>query len=823
MTYPENFEQKIGFDKIRQLISEKCLSSLGKEHVDKIKFSSKNEIVNKWLQQTDEFVRILNGDREFPVSYFIDVRYSLNRIRPEGTFMDEKELFDLKRSLQTINDIIRFFHPEKETDLIYPALTELAGNIPIFPSLIQKIDKILDKYGKIKDQASTKLTQIRKDMNATLSSISRNLQNILRAAQTEGLVDKDVTPTMRDGRLVIPVAPAFKRKIRGIVHDESASGKTVFIEPEAVVDANNRIRELESQERREIIRILTEFTNNIRPIIPEILQSYSFMAEIDFIRAKALFAEQIHAIKPVLKKEPIIDWSKAIHPLLYLSHQKQNKPVEALDISLNEQARLLIISGPNAGGKSVCLKTVGLLQYMLQCGLLIPLHERSYTGLFERIFIDIGDEQSIENDLSTYSSHLTNMKFFVKNSQQKTLLLIDEFGSGTEPLIGGAIAEALLKRFNKNQSFGVITTHYQNLKQYAEDTEGVINGAMLYDRHLMQPLFKLSIGNPGSSFAIEIARKIGLPEDVIAEASEQVGSDYIEMDKYLQDIVRDKRYWENKRQNIRSQEKRLEELTARYEQDLDSVNKQRKEIIRQAKTEAEKIISNANAKIENTIRQIKEAQAEKEQTKLARQALNEFKASVNTANEEDNQITRKINKLRERQERKKSKKKQTHAEQAFDPVTLNIGDSVRLKGQQNMGTILELDGKQAVIAFGMIKSMVKIDLLEKVSKGQIKKKTRNSTFISSQTTDSMYEKRLNFKLEIDVRGMRGDEALQTVTYFIDDAIQTNTSRVRILHGTGTGILRQLIRDYLHTVPGIKRFHDEHVQFGGAGITVVELD
>lgn len=823
MTYPENFEQKIGFDKIRQLISEKCLSSLGKERVDSISFSAKEEIVNNELQQTDEFVRILHGDREFPANYFIDVRYSLNRIRPEGTFLDEKELFDLKRSLQTISDIIRFFHPDKETDLIYPALTELAGNIPIFPQLIQKIDKILDKYGKVKDQASAELIQIRKDMNATLSSISRNLQNILRSAQAEGLVDKDVAPTMRDGRLVIPVAPAFKRKIRGIVHDESASGKTVFIEPEAVVDANNRIRELENQERREIIRILTEFTNNIRPVIPDILQSYSFMAEIDFIRAKALLADQIHAIKPVLKDEPLIDWSNAIHPLLYLSHQKQNKPVIPLDISLNEKGRLLIISGPNAGGKSVCLKTVGLLQYMLQCGLLIPVHERSYTGLFERIFIDIGDEQSIENDLSTYSSHLTNMKFFVKNSQQKSLLLIDEFGSGTEPLIGGAIAEALLKRFNQNQSFGIITTHYQNLKQYAEDTEGVINGAMLYDRHLMQPLFKLSIGNPGSSFAIEIARKIGLPEDVIAEASEHVGSDYIEMDKYLQDIVRDKRYWENKRQNVRSLEKRLEELTARYEQDLDSVNKQRKEIIRQAKTEAEKIVQNANATIENTIRQIKESQAEKERTKLARQALNEFKTSVSTTNEDDSQITRKINKLRERQDRKKNKKKQAISEPVTDQTIFSVGDSVRLKGQQNVGTILEIDEKQAIIAFGMIKSIVKTDLLEKVSKGQIKKETRKSTFVSSQTTDEMYEKKLNFKLEIDVRGMRGDEALQAVTYFIDDAIQTNASRVRILHGTGTGILRQLIRDYLRTVPGVKHFQDEHVQFGGAGITVVELD
>ncbi|MDR0845529.1 MAG: endonuclease MutS2, partial [Tannerella sp.] len=683
MIYPENFEHKIGFDKIRQHISDKCLSTLGKERVEDLTFSAVKTVVAGQLEQIDEFVRILQGDREFPVSYFMDVRQSLGRIRPEGTFLDEKELFDLKRSLQTIHDIIRFFHSGDESAPAYPTLTKLAGNIPVFPQLIKQIDAILDKYGKIKDHASPELTQIRKEMSATISSISRNLQSILHSAQAEGFVDKDVAPTMRDGRLVIPVAPAFKRKIRGIVHDESASGKTVFIEPEAVVEANNRIRELESRERREIIRILTEFTDNVRPLVPDILHSYTFMAEIDSIRAKALFAGEIHAVKPALEDNPLIDWTGAIHPLLYLSHLKQNKPVEPLDITLNEEGRILLISGPNAGGKSVCLKTVGLLQYMLQCGLLIPMHERSHTGLFEHIFIDIGDEQSIEDDLSTYSSHLTNMKFFDKNSQAHTLLLIDEFGSGTEPLIGGAIAEALLERFNRNHSYGVITTHYRNLKQYAEDNAGVINGAMLYDRHLMQPLFRLSIGNPGSSFAIEIARKIGLPEDLIADASRKVGSDYIDMDKYLQDIVRDKRYWENKRQNIRQQEKRLEELTARYEQSLEAVNKQRKEILSAAKTQAEQIITDANARIENTIREIKEAQAEKERTKSVRQTLDNFKTSLPAAGEND-AVLQKMNSLRKRQERKKQVKKQ-ESKPVSEHKPLSVGDYVRLKGQQAIG------------------------------------------------------------------------------------------------------------------------------------------
>ena len=823
MIYPQNFEQKTEFDKVRRLISDKCLSPLGQERVAEMEFSADYTTVIERLEQTDEFVRILHGEVEFPASFFFDVRYSLKRIRPEGTWLDEKELFDLKRSLQTINDIVRFFRTEEDEEIAYPALTALAGDILVFPQLIGKIDSILDKFGKVKDNASPTLAQIRKEISSTMSGISRSLQSILRNAQSEGVVDKDVTPTMRDGRLMIPVAPAFKRKIKGIVHDESASGKTVFIEPEVVVEANNRVRELEGDERREIMKILTEFTNIVRPMVPDILQSYEFMADIDFIRAKALFAEQVKGIKPVVENVQQVDWARAVHPLLYLSLQKQNKQVIPLDITLDEKKRILIISGPNAGGKSVCLKTVGLLQYMMQCGLLIPLHESSRTGIFSSIFIDIGDEQSIENDLSTYSSHLTNMKYFVKNCNEKTIILIDEFGSGTEPQIGGAIAEALLDRFNRNRSFGVITTHYQNLKHFAEDTEGIVNGAMLYDRHLMQPLFKLSIGNPGSSFAVEIARKIGLPEDVIADASAKVGSDYIDMDKYLQDIVRDKRYWESKRQNIRQQEKKLEDITSRYEKDLEEVNRQRKEIMREAKAEAQRILAEANARIENTVREIKEAQAEKEQTKLARKALEEFKASVESAGEEDDKIARKMAKLQERKERKKQKQNAPAAKQTFNRDVIEVGDNVRLKGQVSAGTVMELQGKQAVVAFGMIKSTVKLEQLEKVSKGQIKKEIQKSTFISSDTTDHMHEKKLNIKQEIDVRGMRGDEALQTVTYFIDDAIQVGASKVRILHGTGTGILRQLIRDYLHSVPGVRHYHDEHVQLGGAGITVVELD
>ena len=831
MIYPQNFEQKIGFDQIRQLLKDKCLSTLGEERVSEMNFSDQFETVEELLNQVTEFVRIIQEEDNFPDQFFFDVRPSLKRVRVEGMYMDEQELFDLRRSLETIRDIVRFLqrNEEEESDHPYPSLKRLAGDIAVFPQLITKIDGILDKYGKIKDNASTELSRIRRELANTMGSISRSLNSILRNAQSDGYVDKDVTLTMRDGRLVIPVAPGLKRKIKGIVHDESASGKTVFIEPAEVVEANNRIRELEGDERREIIRILTTFSNTLRPSIPEILQSYEFLAEIDFIRAKSYFAIQTSSIKPSLENEQLLDWTMAVHPLLQLSLAKHGKKVVPLDIELSTKQRILIISGPNAGGKSVCLKTVGLLQYMLQCGMLVPMHERSHAGLFGSIFIDIGDEQSIEDDLSTYSSHLTNMKIMMKSCNERSLILIDEFGGGTEPQIVGAIAEAVLKRFNIKHTFGVITTHYQNLKHFAEDHEGVVNGAMLYDRHLMQALFQLQIGNPGSSFAVEIARKIGLPEDVIADASEIVGSEYINADKYLQDIVRDKRYWEGKRQTIRQRERQMEETIARYQSEMEELQKSRKEIIRQAKEEAERLLQESNARIENTIRTIKEAQAEKEKTRLARQELAEFRESMDslTSKEQEDKIARKMEKLKEKQNRKKEKKQnvpkeQQAAQQTPQVAPITEGCPVRIKGQSSVGEVLEINGKNAVVAFGSIKTTVKLERLERSNATPQKQEPAKSTFVSNQTQDSMYEKKLNFKQDIDVRGMRGDEALQAVTYFVDDAILVGMSRVRILHGTGTGILRTLIRQYLQTVPGIRHFADEHVQFGGAGITVVDL-
>ncbi|GHT77792.1 endonuclease MutS2 [Bacteroidia bacterium] len=819
MIYPQNFEQKIGFDKIREGITARCLSPLGEEKVGEMAFSTQYDTVRKQLYQTHEFTRILQEEDNFPSDYFFDVRESLKKIRIEGTYLLARELFDIRRSLETIQEIVRFFRLKKENDdKVYPHLQELVEDVASFPQLLKQIDQILDKFGEIKDTASPELSRIRQQLIQTTNSISKTLNRILRTAQSEGLVDKETSPTMRDGRLMIPISPAFKRKLKGIVHDESATGKTVFIEPAEVVEANNKIRELEGEEKREIVRILTAFTNNIRPEIPEIIHSYHFLAEIDFIRAKALFGLDIEAILPVLEEEPQIDWIRAIHPLLYLSHKKQNKPVVPLDIEMSK--RILIVSGPNAGGKSVLLKTVGLLQYMLQSGLLIPVSERSKTGIFKDIFLDIGDEQSIENDLSTYSSHLTNMKFMVKNANPQSLILIDEFGGGTEPQIGGAIAEALLNRFNEKQSFGIITTHYQNLKTYAEEHDSVLNGAMLYDRHEMKPLFKLSIGNPGSSFAIEIARKIGLPEDVIAEASERVGQDYIDMDKYLQDIVRDKRYWESKRQHIRQQEKRLEELTERYNANMEKVENQRKEILAKAKADAERLLADTNAQIEKTIREIKEAQAEKEKTREVRKTLEDFKQSVSLP--VNSSVIAGLTRNPKKNVKQPKRGGQEIAGQASND-TLKAGDTVRIKGQRTAGEILEIKGKNAIVAFGAIKTTTKLDQLEHVSRNQLKKEASAINVYVANHSDVLSEKKKHFKLEIDLRGMRGDEALQAVTYYIDDAIQCNAGRVRILHGTGTGALRQIVREYLKTVPGILRFQDEHIQFGGTGITVVEFE
>ena len=841
MIYPENFEQKIGFHEVRAMIKSRCLSSLGKELVDEIQFGSDCGQINELLNQTREFRRLMAENVEFPMKYFFDVREPLKRIRIKGTHLETEELFDLRRSMETIDDIVGFFNKESDEGDVpaYPSLKRLTDDVRTFPNIIQRIDQILDKYGRIKDSASAELQSIRRELSKTENSISRTLYNILHTAQSSGLVEKDVTPTLRDGRLVIPVAPAMKRRISGIVHDESATGKTVFIEPTEVVEANNRIRELENEERREIIRILTELTDEIRPVAEDILHSFHILSDIDFIHAKAETAEAMEAFEPTVTDEPQIDFIRAIHPLLRTSLERQGKHVVPLDITLKTDQRIIVISGPNAGGKSVCLKTVGLLQYMLQCGLSVSIGDRSKAGIFKNIMIDIGDEQSIEDDLSTYSSHLQNMKQMIRNGNENTLLLIDEFGTGTEPQIGGAIAEAVLKQFWKKKAFGVITTHYQNLKHFAEEHQGIVNGAMLYDRHEMRPLFQLSIGRPGSSFAIEIARKTGLPEEVIADASEIVGSEYIQSDKYLQDIVRDKRYWEGKRQTIHQREKDIERTIEHYETSLSDIERSRKEILRRAKEQAEELLNETNRRIENAIREIRESQAEKEETKRIREELNTLRAEVSEIDTRATaeMIEKKMAQIQARQERTQKRKERKRAEaeqraQESNGVTtakaieknekpaLEVGDSVRIKGLTSIGRLEQIDGKMAVVVFGDMRTRMPIERLIRSEK-PLEVPTAN-TSISRTTRETIDERRKNFHQDLDVRGMRGDEALNAVQYFIDDATLVGMSRVRILHGKGNGILRQLIRQYLSTLPNVTHYADEHVQFGGSGITVVDL-
>ena len=857
MIYPDNFERKIGFSEVRTLLKGRCMSSLGTEWVDHhVTFSTDFDTVRESLAQAQEFARFMATEEDVYEENFYDVRQPLMRIRPERTYLEELDLFDLKRSLQTVVSLVRFLRAARDEDKgealdaetaeaspsetgttpLYPALTRMTDGVGCFPQLIARIDRVLNKYGKIKDTATPELLNIRHTIEVTSRGISHSLRSIINQAQADGYIDRDVSPTLRDGRLVIPVAPALKRKIKGIIHDESATGKTVFIEPAAVVDANNRIRELKAAERREIIRILQILSSEIRPHIKDILHSMQFLAHI----ALAVFSEQFACVVPRLQAEPRIDWVEARHPLLQQSLERHGKKMNPLDVTLRDRARLLLISGPNAGGKSVCLKTVGLLQYMLQCGLPVPARENSCAGIFDDIFIDIGDEQSLENDLSTYSSHLLNMKAMMKNCSSRSLLLIDEFGSGTEPQIGGALAEAILRKFVDRNACGIITTHYQNLKHFAESSPNVANGAMLYDRSKMQPLFMLQIGNPGSSFAVEIARKIGIPDDVIRYASDLVGKDYVMSDKYLQDIVRDKMYWENKRRNIHDREKKLEQTISHYEEELTTLSQRKREVLSDARQEAERLLQASNAAIENTIRAIKESQADRERTRAARQELQDFRDEMKEKADraQDDAITRKMDQIRRRQERKKNapaarptlgnllgalaadKGAPAAPAKAVKP---QVGHYVRIKGQTSVGVVQSLQGKTARVLFGVMTTTVPLNRLEvtdrpaeKISPSQV------STFISKETRDAVYEKKLHFRPELDVRGMRGEEALSAVHYFIDDAILLEQHRVRILHGTGTGALRTVIRQYLDTVGGVTHYRDEDIRFGGAGITVVEI-
>ncbi|MBO4723059.1 MAG: Smr/MutS family protein [Muribaculaceae bacterium] len=822
MIYPSNFESKIGFTTIRKEITARCISTLGQDCCEKMRFSTNLQEVTLWLNQTNEFLGILQSKREFPLNFFFDMRTALKAIAVPGSHLSAENLFNLQRSLTTVGEIGRFFErASNEGSHLYPNLARLAKTMQAFPDIVAETNRILDKNGNIKDNASPLLQELRRAIASATASINGLLRKVINAGREAGYLDKDTTPSVRDGRLVIPVSPMHKRKLRGIVHDESATGRTIFIEPEEVVETNNRIREAEGEVKREIIRILTEVTDMIRPHAEELISTYRVLGLIDFIRAKAVFAQDVDGQLPHIEKNPHIELYHAIHPALLLSLREQGKEVVPLNIELNHEQRILLISGPNAGGKSVCLKTVGVVQYMMQCGVLPTVYYNSHMGMFNSIFIDIGDQQSIEDDLSTYSSHLQNMKTFLVRGDKRSLVLIDEFGSGTEPQIGGAIAQAILDQLNKSRIMGVITTHYQNLKHFADEAPGIVNGAMLYDRQQMKPLFQLSIGYPGSSFAIEIARKTGIPREVIDKASEIVGSDHINMDKYLLDIVRDRKYWENKRYDIHQKEKKLNAIAEQYNERLEKLNNEYKAILKEARNQAIDIISKSNSQVEQTIRGIKEAEAEKEKTRLVRQQLEEFKQRLAREDEvEDLKEIKPLQPVSKPPQKEKTKKKHIIKKDDKDRPLLP-GDNVLLKGgASTVGTIISIDEKYAVVAFGSLKTRVETARLERTMR---KTEAREKPSITKSTADDIRARQLHFKSEIDVRGMRADEAIQAVTYFLDDAIQFSYKTLRILHGTGTGALKVAIRQYLNTVPDVRNYHDEHVQLGGAGITVVNLE
>jgi DNA mismatch repair protein MutS2 len=825
LIYPSNFELKIGFDRIREMVRSLCLGTAGVQKADEMSFMTTLDPLSEALDQVTELQTVLSEISHFPLDYYFDLRPVFLRLRIEGTHIEIPELIQLRDSLDTIKAIIQLIRKlDKER---FPRLQELSAPVKLHPFVYDSISSILSPKGEIRDKASPELANIRHELQQKQSQANVRIHQILKQAQGAGIVEKDVALAVRNGRLVIPVNASMKRRLGGFVHDESATGKTVFVEPAEIVELNNDILELEYAEKREILRILRKFTDNLRPYFEDLGQAYAFFGTIDFLRAKALFAGQLNAIRPVLKPEPMLRWETAVHPLLFLNFRKEGKKVVPLDIELNEKSRLLVISGPNAGGKSVCLQAVGLLQYMLQCGLLVPMKENSLAGLFENLFIEMGDDQSIENDLSTYSSHLLHMKNILKHAETGSLVLIDEFGSGTEPQLGGAIAEAILAHLAAAGCMGVITTHYTNLKHFAASAEGVVNGAMLFDTQLIQPLFRLEIGKPGSSFAFEIARKIGLPEKILTTASDKVGKDHVEFDRHLKDIARDRRYIEKKRDQIRREGKDLEKILERYRSELEETEKNRQTILEKARQEAREVLDNANRQVENTIRVIRETQAEKEATRKARGQLDELRVA---ASGQDQPRSRRLQDKIESIERleKKLKGSSPSQQQAKPKAAAKVkkglaaGDKVKMVGQDVIGEVISVSGKSILVSFGqMITTLDEKKLVLVIGDEAM-------TTISGTSTGSSYgvdlmERKLVFKSEIDVRGFRGEEALRKVMEFIDEAIMVNATEVRILHGKGDGILRQLIREYLRTVDVIKSFKDEHVERGGAGITVVTME
>ncbi|HUN14187.1 MULTISPECIES: endonuclease MutS2 [unclassified Alistipes] len=827
MIYPPTFEQKIGFDRLREQVAALCTMRAARGLLAAEGFTTSAREIVRRLSLADEMRLLLEMNPDFPGGDYPDMDHVVAKLRVEGAFLDVEEVVTLRRALAMVGQLVAFIGARGQQ---YPALYDLTRGVEAFPAIVQRIDAIIDPFCAVRDGASPELAEIRRAIREREGQAAKRLQQVLAAAKSAGIVDADAQLSVRDGKTVIPVSAANKRKLNGFIHDESATGRTFYVEPVEVVELNNELRELEYAERREIVRILTEFTETVRPDAELIAASGDYLAEVDMLRAKGRWASANGCVKPIVSTDDRLVLKDARHPLLQQTLRAQGREIVPLTMQLDKRKRILVISGPNAGGKSVCLKTTGIVQYMFQCGFPVPASEISELPVFGSIFIDIGDEQSIDNDLSTYSSHLVNMKNMLSGASDRTLVLIDEFGSGTEPTIGGAIAEAILERLLERGCYGVITTHYANIKYYAASTDGIANGAMTFDVQHIRPLFRLETGKPGSSFAVEIARKIGLPEEIIRSAAEKAGSEHINLEKQLREIARDKHYWEQKRDRIRLTDRKVEELEQSYAEQLAKIRAERQEILKKAKQEAQALIADANRQIENTIRTIRETQAEKETTRLARKELDDFRAAAEQADaaERDAEIAREIERIERRRQRRAERKAQRgeaaapgSAPEPPKKREVEAGSKVRMLGQEMVGEVRAVKGKKAQVAFGQILTTVDKALLTVVSNNEYREATRPTTVRTVVSAD-ISARKLAFRDHIDVRGMRSIEALDAVQQFIDDALMVGVGSVTILHGKGTGALKEEIRRYLRTVPEVESAVDEHADRGGAGITVVTL-
>lgn len=820
MIYPKNFEEKIDFDKIKEWLKSYALGSMGKERIDAISFSTDKKTIDQMLGCVSDVKEIIESGDDFPISRYINLCEPLNKIRVAGTFLEVEELFELRHVVEIVSAVVHFITKQEDEKALY--LKEMIKEEQhTYPYIRDLLNGILTRNGKIKDNASPELRKIRATLLGRQHSVSRLVNQILQQAKKQGWTPENTEATVRDGRLVIPVEAAYKRKVSGIIHDESATGKTSYIEPAEIVSINNEIRELSYEERREILRILADTADKIRPYIDNLLVSFDFLAEMDFIRAKAQFAQSINGLKPTLVESPLLQWKEARHPVLEINLRKEKKQPIPLNITLNKEQRILVISGPNAGGKSICLKTVGLLQYMLQTGLLVPVADDSKFGIFGSIFIDIGDEQSIENELSTYSSHLQNMRHFTTTSSSDTLLLIDEFGTGTEPLLGGAIAESVLHNLNEKKVFGLITTHYSNLKHFASENEGIINGAMLYDSKNMTPMYRLEVGTPGSSFAFEIAQNIGLSEDILKKAKEIIGEEQVDFDSHLREVVENRLVWQKKRFKVSMQEKEMDYLLNKYRQELDEIKSIKKIEINKAKEKAKEILNQANKTIEKTIKTITENKANKSVTKTVRGKFEDEKQQLIESKENDFFIEKKIAQIKQRQKRKKNKSSANKTVKPIkDTVPITVGVQVRLKRMNTLGEVLEIEGKQASVAVGGLKMRVAMEDLEYIGKNKAKRVAKNQTLRRIQK--QVFDKRMSFEPDLDIRGVSAADSLKKVAEHLDNALMLGIGSIRILHGTGHGVLRKVIREYLSRQIEVKGYRDEHIDHGGSGITIIDL-